>query len=192
MKYGLFAGAAVLALIVTMAGFLFFGYMGFSNTANRFEQDIPAQYKQMQNVYDNGWKQVMEQNQISDKYAAQFKDAFQGILRGDANGQQALINVLTAIPHFDSEVSKTVMQSVEIFHADFAASQKQLIAIKQSYGTFLFATTTGRILNTFGSYPHIRCGVPDGSDDNYQIVTSGKTESDFKTHKADALNLKGN
>lgn len=190
MKYGLLIGGGIVVLLILFVVIGFFGYMGWSNTANKFEQDIPAQYKKMQNVYDNGWKQVMEQNQLSDKYADQFKAAFQGIMRGDKDGQAAMIQVLTAMPNYDSSVVKKVMESVEIFHAEFKSAQDAIIALKQSYGTFLFATTTGRMLNTFGNYPHIKCGVPDGSEDNYQIVTSGKTETDFKNHKADQLQLK--
>lgn len=189
MKKTLLTLLAVLGTGVLVIVSVFFGYIGWSNTANRYEQDIPAQYTQMQNVYDNGWKQVMEENQMSDKYATQFKDAFQAIMRGDSNGQQAMLQILTAMPNFDSSVTKKVMESIEVFHSQFSASQQQLISLKQSYGTFLFATTSGRVYNTFGNYPHIKCGLPIGSTDDYAILTSNKTASDFKNHQADALNL---
>lgn len=187
---------ATFAVILTFVGVLVvatlalaFGYVGWSNDANAFEVDIPAQFTQMKNVYDNGWKQVMEQNQLSDKYAQQFKDAFQAIMRGDDKGQQAMIQVLTAMPNYDSSVVKKVMESVEQFHGQFSAAQTKIIAEKQAYGHYLVATTSGRFYNMVGHYPHIQCGVPDGSEDKYAILTSDKTETDFRNHKADALQL---
>lgn len=188
MKTGLVIGAIVgVLLLFVVIGF--FSYMSWSNGARKFEADIPSQYEQMQNVYDNGWKEVMEENQIGDKYADQFKAAFQAILNGNSNGQQQLIQVLTAMPNFDSSLLKKVQESIERFHASFSASQQQIIAMKQSYRTYIGATTVGRFYNSFGDYPHIKCGVPAGSADDYQIVTSGKTQTDFKNHKADALDL---
>lgn len=192
MKYGLLVGGAIFALIIVMTLGLFFGYMGFSNGANKFEADIPAQYSQMQNVYDNGWKQVMEENQIPQNYADQVKDVFQGTMTGryGPEGSKALFQMITEQnPQLDSSLYKKVQESIERFHAEFQGAQSQIIALKQSYQTYAFATTSGRIYNMIGSYPHIKCGVPAGSQDDYQIVTSDKTQTDFKNHKADQLDL---
>jgi hypothetical protein len=166
------------------------GYLSFSNDANGFEVDIPNQYQQTKNVYDNGWKQVMEQNQISTKYSEGFKNAYQAILKGDPNGQQAMLQVLTAMPNYDASIFKKVMDSIESFHSTFSATQSNLIAKKQAYNRLLVATNSGRFYNMFSGYPHIRCGIPDGSKDDYAILTSDKTETDFQKHKADALDLK--
>lgn len=188
MKTGLvIAAIGGVFLLFILGGF--FSYMGWSNDARKFEADIPSQYEQMQNTYDNGWKEVMEENQIGDKYADQFKNAFQAILQGNPNGNQQMVQVLTAMPNFDASLLKKVQESIERFHASFSASQQQIIALKQSYRQYIGATTMSRIYNSFGGYPHIKCGVPAGSQDDYQIVTSGKTQTDFKNHKADALDL---
>lgn len=192
MKTGLIVGLAVVALIVLTLGGLFFGYMGFSNGANKFEADIPAQYQEMQNVYDNGWKQVMEENQIPQNYADQVKEIFQATMQGryGADGSKAIFQMIKEDnPKVDSSLYTKIQESIEKFHASFQASQTQIIALKQSYQTFIFATTEGRIYNMIGSYPHIHVGIPAGSLDDFQIVTSGKTQGDFKSHKADALDL---
>ena len=189
-KYFLFGALGLVIVGVLIVAFTLVGWVGWSNDANGFETDIPAQYKVMQNVYDNGWKQVMEQNQLSDKYAEQFKDAFQAIMRGDKEGQQALIQVLTAMPNYDSSVVKKVMESVETFHSNFSAAQTTIIAKKQAYGRFLTTNTDSRFYNMFSKYPHIHCGVPDGTQDDYQIVTSAKTQEDFRRHEAAPLDLR--
>lgn len=192
MKTG-FVVASVVGLIFLILVCFGFGYIGWSNGANKFEADIPAQYQQMQNVYDNGWKQVMEENQIADKYADQVKDIFQGIMTGryGANGSQAIFQMIKEDnPKVDASLLKKVQESIERFHAEFSASQTQIIALKQSYQTYITATTSGRLYNGFGSYPHIPCGIPPGSADKYQIVTSGKTQTDFENHKSEALDLR--
>jgi hypothetical protein len=192
MKPGLIVGAVVGLLIFILLGF-FLGYVSWSNGANKFEIDIPAQYSEMQNVYDNGWKQVMEENQIPQNYADQVKDVFQGTMTGryGSEGSKALIQMIKEQnPQLDPSLYKKVQESIERFHAEFQATQTKIIAFKQSYGTYIAATTSGRFYNMIGGYPHIHCGVPAGSEDSYQIVTSGKTQSDFQNHKADALDLR--
>jgi hypothetical protein len=192
MKAGIVA-LAVLGLIIFVVVILGFGYIGWSNGANKFEADIPAQYSQMQNVYDNGWKQVMEENQIPQNYADQVKEIFQATMQGryGADGSKAIFQMITeSNPNVDPGLYKKVQESIEKFHAEFQSSQTQIIALKQTYQTYITATTSGRIYNMVGSYPHIHCGVPAGQADDYQIVTSGKTQDDFKSHKADQLDLR--
>jgi predicted negative regulator of RcsB-dependent stress response len=192
MKSGFLAAGAVVGLGLVLVFSLFFGYIGWSNGANKYEADIPAQYSQMQNVYDNGWKQVMEENQIPQNYADQVKEVFQSVMLGryGVDGSKATFQMIQEQnPNLDSSLYKKVQESIERFHAEFQGSQTQIVALKQSYQTYIAATTSGRIYNTFGNYPHIKCGVPAGSADDYQIVTSGKTQDDFKSHKADVLDL---
>jgi hypothetical protein len=99
-----------------------------------------------------------------------------------------------ANPNLSPDLAKKVMEQVETFHSTFSASQTQMIAKKQAYGRFLKTNTDSRIYNALGavlgaSYPRIHCGIPDGSTDDYQILTSDKTETDFAKHKADVLQI---
>src|SRR5271154_2144767 len=80
-------------------------------------------------------------------------------------------------------------QTIEVFHDSFQASQTDLIARKQAYRGFITATTEGLFYNWIGNYPHIKCGIPIGAADDYQIVTSDKTQTDFQNHKAAPLDL---
>jgi hypothetical protein len=192
MKAGLIVGIIV-GLIFLVGAIFGLGYIGWSNGALKFEADIPAQYTQMQNVYDNGWKQVMEENQIPENYKDQMKEVFQATMTGryGPEGSKALLQMITEQnPQLDPNLYRKVQESIERFHAEFQASQTQIIALKQSYQTYVMATTSGRIYNNFGNYPHIHCGVPAGTKDDYQIVTSGKTQTDFQNHKADVLDLR--
>lgn len=183
----------VFGLFAVLAVGLVFGYVSFSNDANAFEVDIPAQYQQMKNVYDNGWKQVMETAQVPQNYTDDMQKVWQGALMGryGANGSQATLQFIKeANPQIDASLYKKVQEQIESFHATFTASQTKIISEKQAYGLMLKATTSGRFYNMIGNYPHIQCGVPDGAEDKYAILTSNKTETDFQLHKADALDLR--
>jgi hypothetical protein len=186
---GLLVGVGIVFLIVLFLGM---GYFGFIKDANAYEVNIPAQYKDMQNVFDNGTKTVMEKFGISQTYEKQVREVVLGEMTGryGANGSQALLQMIKEDnPKVDPALLQDVSRYDETFHATFQASQTKLIALKQSYGTFLKTTTSGLIFNTIGGYPRIHCGVPDGSQDDYQIVTSDYTQKTFKEHKADALDL---
>lgn len=182
------AGVLVLGVLFTVLG-----WVGWSNDANAFEVDIPAQYQQMKNVYDNGWKEVMETAEVPEMYKNDMKEVWQAALTGryGANGSQAVLQFITEHnPSIDSELYKKVQEKIETFHSNFSASQTSMIAKKQSYGRFLVSNTDSRFYNMFSHYPHIKCGVPDGASDDYAILTSDKTESDFKSHKSDTLKLR--
>jgi hypothetical protein len=105
-------------------------------------------------------------------------------------GSKALVLLLTEQnPQLSEELRLKVQRTVEAFHDSFQASQTNLIARKQEYGKFVTATTAGIFYNWLGNYPHIKIGVPAGTQDNFQIVTSVKTQNDFNTHKSEPLNL---
>lgn len=184
---------AAIGLIVVLFGVgLILGYVGFSNDANGFEADIPAQYTQMQNAYDNGWKKVVETAQVPALQQAAYKDVYDGVMKGryGANGSQAMLQFIKEQnPTLDPALYTKIQQTIETFHTEFEAAQQNIIARKQGYNRFLTATTAGRFYNMIGHYPHIHVGIPLGSQDDFQIVTSDKTQTDFQNHKSEPLNL---
>ena len=190
-------GISVVAVVVALAvvvtvGSYFLGYIGYRNTAQSFEVDIPAQYTETQNVYDNGWKKVVEIAQVPEMQAQQVKDVYAGVMTGryGANGSKAFVQLIhEQNPNLGEEVYTKVQRTVEGFHDSFQASQTNLIARKQEYSKFVTATTAGIFYNWLGHYPHIKIGVPAGTQDDFQIVTSDKTQNDFKSHKSEPLNL---
>lgn len=193
MSKTLIAILAALGIGIALVVGTVLGYVSFSNDANGFEVDIPAQYQQMKNVYDNGWKEVMETAQVPENYRDDMIKVWQAALTGryGANGSQATLQFIKeANPNIDPALYRKVQEKIEAFHATFSASQTKIISEKQEYNRMLVATTSGRFYNMIGHYPHIQCGIPDGTADRYAILTSDKTETDFQLHKADALNLR--
>jgi hypothetical protein len=185
---GLVIGVLIFVAVLIFGGVsLFFGYIGFGNEANRFENSITAAYSKNQTVYDNGWKTVVEKARVPKEYTAQLKDIYTSTMTGryGADGSKALLQFIKEQnPQIDASVFKEIQQSIEIFHADFNQSQVELVSRKQEYQNLYTATTSGRFYNMIAHYPHIDMS-------KYDIVTSDKTQQDFDTKQAGPLDVFG-
>jgi hypothetical protein len=180
------AVAGLLGIGLILGAFGLVGFFGFQNDANRFENDIRAQYSVNQNVYDNGWKMVREKAKVPVIYEEQLEKLYKSALDaryGDQGAKGLLLFIKEQNPQLDPAVYTQVQQAVEIFRKSFEQSQTELVSRKQTYSNYLTATYSGRFYNMFSSYPHLDLT-------KYDIVTSEKTEQDFSTKKAQELELK--
>jgi len=162
----------IVGIAVLLATSLAFGYVNFGNEANRSENGIVAAWTNNKNVYDNGWKTVMEKAQVPKEYIGQMKDVYDGVMKGryGPNGSQALLQFIKEQnPTIDASVYRDIQQAVEIFHNQFAQAQTELVSRKQEYQNLLTGTMHGRFYNLVAHYPHIDLS-------KYDIVTSTKTE----------------
>jgi hypothetical protein len=174
------------ALFVFSALLLSFGYVGFSNDANKFEVDIKAKYTDNKNVYDNGWKKVVEVSQVPALQVDALKQLYDATMKGryGAEGSRAFLQFIKEQnPNLDQTTFIKIQQDIESFRSEFQANQTALVARKQSYETFLTATTSGRFYNMIGSYPHIDLT-------KFDIVTSERTENVFDSKRDEPLKLK--
>lgn len=176
----------VVGLFVVSTLLLVFGYIGFSNDANKFEVDIKAKYADNKNVYDNGWKKVTEVAQVPALQVDALKELYSATMTGryGANGSKAFLQFIKEQnPNLDQSTFVKIQQDIESFRNEFQSNQTALVSRKQSYETFLTATTSGRFYNMVGSYPHIDLT-------KFDIVTSDKTEKTFDTKRDEPLKLK--
>lgn len=191
MRTGLITSIVVATLVAVFATSAVFGFVGFQNQANRHENAIKAQYTANQNVYDNGYKKVLEVAQIPEAYAADFRNLYHEAITGrygDQGSRAAMQWIQEQNPNIDATLYRQVQQNIEIFRNDFTATQKQLISYKQEYENFLIANTSSRFYNWLasafgGQYPHIDLT-------KFDIVTSARTEGAFQTKKDEPLRLR--
>lgn len=179
---GIFGAMALLGLM------LIFGYIDFTNTANRFENGIKAQYSENQNVYDNGWKKVTEVAQVPQAQVAALKDVYMGAISGTfgANGSQALLQAFQVHQiNIDQQTYVRIQTVIEEFRNAFQQRQSEMVSRTQAYENFLTATTSGRFYNMLGNYPHI------DMEKYTKLVTSQKTEDVFKSKQDEALTIPG-
>lgn len=183
MKYVVAAVSVVVLFLVVVFGF---GYVGFSNDANRYEVAIKAKYDDNRNIYDNGWKKVKEISQVPDMYQDDLKKLYQASLtaRYGSEGSKAVFQFIKEQnPNLSPDLYLKVQQTIEGFRNEFSANQTRLVSQKQAYMEYLTATTGGRFYNMIGKYPRIDM-------DKYSIVTSDQTEQDFQTKRAEPLKIR--
>ena len=175
----------VTLILLAVLALLGFGYIGFSNTATRFEVNIKAKYTDNKNVYDNGFKKVVELAQVPDMERDNLLKLYQGAMTGryGQQGSQALFQFINEQnPHVTGQLYTQIQETIRAFREEFQSNQTRLVSLKQEYETFLTATTSGWIYNTIGHYPRIDLS-------QFDIVTSDKTEDDFRTKRAEPLKL---
>ena len=184
MKFFAIGAACFVGLILILAISLGLGYIDFGNTANQFENQVQAKYKDNQNVYDNGWKEVREKAQVPDAYASDMERLYKDLIQGRQGSPNELFRMIKeANPTLDSKLYVQIQQSIESFRQSFKQAQTELVSVKQEYQNYLTATTSGRFYNMLGHYPHIDLS-------KFDIVTSDQTQKAFDTKKADEIQIK--
>lgn len=182
MSKGLIVVLVFLGVLVLFGFSLFLGYFSFTSSANEAENGIKAQYQENQNVFDNGYKKVVEAAQITDKQADDLKELYTKVAQGLTDQKQFLLALGAFNPNMDQGTYKKVQQLIETYHNDFQARQTDLIARKNKYQNLLTVAWSGRFFNQFAGYPHIDLT-------KFDIVTSDKTQDAFTTKKAEPLDI---
>ena len=145
---------------------------------------VNAQYKQNQNNYDNYYKTVKELVQVSDKYESSFKKVYDGMMQGryGEKGSKAMFQwIQENNPQLDSAMWSKVQNAIVAGRKDFESNQKMLLDKKQQYKSSI-RQVPATFIAQFMGFPKIDLKEMD-------IVTSGETESAFKTKKSAPLKL---
>lgn len=165
----------VLAILVIVGANM---YVGYSNQEISLRQQIDAQQKSNQVVFDNTWKIIQQVAQVADKY----KDAFSKIYVDVMNarypkGEGSLMKwIQESNPNFDTSLYNKVANAIEAQRTNFTNEQKKLIDLKREHDT-LCKQFPGSLF--LASRPAI----------NIDIITSTKTEQAFKTGKEDDVKV---
>lgn len=148
------------------------------------ESGLKAQLGDNENVYDNTWKDIKEEAQVTDQFVAANKDLLRSAVEGRKGGAGELVRLIhEANPTLDPQVFLKVQRSIEAAHAKFGANQTALLDRKREYEN-LYQSPTVMFANVFLSPPFPRVKMED-----FKIVTSDETEKAFGTGKAPALRV---
>jgi hypothetical protein len=172
-------GVVGLLLIVLIGGLL-----SFRSNAVNFEESIKAQYSQNQNNYDNMWKKFKEISQVTDKYASDLKELYNGAMTGryGKDGSKAVFQFISEQnPNLSPETYTRLQSIIESGRNSFESDQKTLIAKKEQYSKLL-RSNSALIYNALLGFPKIDL-------DKYGIVTSDETEKAFEEKKAEEIKL---
>jgi len=171
---GLFITLIIAAVVGIGAVVFYYSYdTSYITLVNKYN----AQISENQVIYDEVWKVVQQQAQVSDQYAENFKEIYVQMM--DAryeSGGVAMKWIQEQNPLFSQDMYMKLMSTIESQRAKFTNVQRKLVATHQEI-TNLVTTAPSRFF--VGGRP-----IPD-----LKIVTSTKTEAVFKSGKEDDVEL---
>jgi hypothetical protein len=173
--------------VVALLGIVFVGsVLGFRSDCVALEEKIKAQYDEDKNNYDNMWKKFREMAQVPSQYVEDMRKIWDSTMQGryGAEGSKAALQFIQEHnPQLDPTLYTKLQSAIEAGRNSFEAEQKQLIDIRREYTTLL---RSNRAL-----FVNWALGFPKIDLDKYSIVTSDRTEDDFKKKKADEVDVFG-
>jgi hypothetical protein len=179
----------LLALIGVLA---FGGIVGGGLTLNArsqciaAESGLKAQFDDNQNVYDNVWKDIKEEAQVTSEFVRANHDLLVAAVQGREGGAGELVRMIReSNPTLDPSIFLKVQRSIESGHARFASGQTTLLDRRREYEN-LYQSPSVMFANLFLSPPFPRVRL-----DDYKIVTSEQTSAAFSTGRADQLTVFG-
>jgi len=153
--------------------------MGYYNREVSLRNQFAAQEKANEAVYDQVWKTISQQAQVTDEYKTGFRQVWAEIVKGTGGGQAALqVFVNRHNPQFDPRLYLKLMNTIEGQRKEFTNNQKKLIDIKREHD------------NVRTRFPS-RWFVGHRPELELKIVTSDKTDDAFKTGKDNETNVFG-
>ena len=176
---------AVKASIVGAIVVLLFSIMGTmwwfatSNTEIKLKNQIFAQQKSCETVFDKTWKIISQKAQIADKYKDAFKQIYPELMAGrynNARGGSMMSWVQESNPNFDVSLYKDLMIAIEAQRNEFNREQQKLIDLKREHDT-LRQTFPASIV------------VGNRKEIVINIVTSSKTKETFVTGEENDIKL---
>jgi Na+-transporting NADH:ubiquinone oxidoreductase subunit NqrC len=163
--------------LVLVAGVVFTG-ISYHNSEVDLRNQIEAQQQKCEVIFDQVWKIISQQAQITEEHRDSFRDIYVDIM--DARYQNGSGTLMSWIqeknPSFDSKLFEKLMNTVEEQRLVFSREQTALISLHQQHKAML-QRFPGNVL-LFN-----RKEVP------IQLVTSSKTQSSFATGADDDVNL---
>ena len=173
------AFAVLLIVAVVLGGVFGVMYVSISNSEIRLRNEIKAQQKTNETVFDTTWKIIQQQAQVADQYKDGFKQVYGEIMDkrySPAQGGTLLRFITESNPNFDSSLYAKVANSIEGQRLTFQRAQAQLLDLKREHDNVRL-TFPGSLV--CGGRPEIEV----------QIVTSGKTAESFQTGREDNVDL---
>ena len=180
MKIGItgliIAVALLVVLVLTLVGSCVSAY----NSEITLRTQVEAKVKEQGIVFDNTWKIIQQQAQVSQKYLDSFKEIYP-LLMGERykEGEAQLAKLVTeANPTIDTRLQEKLMNSIEAQRTTFTRTQKELIDINREHTQLIRRFPGSLFFSLIG-----RREIP------ISLITSQKTEDTMKSGQDNDVNL---
>lgn len=173
---------SVIALIIVTVAV---SYIGAYNYGARAENDIKAQYENMENILAQYSLKVSEAAQVPGMYKDDMKEVMTSVMtaRMGEDGSKAMFQWFQEHNvNLDASVYKQIQQIIEAGRDKFENAQTKFIDTKRGYQTQLDYFWSGMWLRIAG-YPKIDLS-------KYEIISSGHAREAFDTKVDKGLQLR--
>jgi hypothetical protein len=176
---------AKFSLIGVVAAVVLFGLIVLilaittSNGEIRLRNQVEAQKQNVEAVFDNTWKIIQQQAQVSDQYKESFREIYMGIMSeryDNARGGAVFSWITEQNPNFDIGLYENLQISIEAQRTTFTREQKKLIDLKKQHDVYL--TVFPNSIFVGGRAPI-----------EITVITSAKTEEVYKTSQENDIDL---
>lgn len=149
----------------------------YDNREVGLREQIVAQQRANQAVFDEVWKVIQQQAGVADQYSDKFRAIYADIMNARYAGKDPLLQFITeSNPSFDISLYQQLSSTIEAKRASFRREQEKLIDLRREHSTLL------------KSFPS-RYFLAGRKEIDITIVTSAKTEEAFKTGQENDIDL---
>ena len=180
-QYGKISGAmigliSVVAIMVVLVGTVAVSYISAANYGVRAENQIKAQYTNMENILGQYSLKVSEAAQVPGMYKDDLKEVMTSVMtaRQGGGGSKAAFQWFKEHQiNIDPSMYTKIQQIIEAGRNKFENTQTKFIDTKRTYENNLGYVWKGMWMK-FAGYPKINLA-------DYKIISSGHAKTTFKT-----------
>lgn len=171
---------AIAGIAVVIGLLLFSSYTSVYDQNVKLKNSFKAQNKEINIVYDEMYKVIFGQAQVTDRSVSAFKEMYTPLIQGRYSNDKGMMMkwIQEQNPAFDFSSFNTLMQTIESKRHDFFLAQEKILAIKEQHDN---------LREKFWS--HIWLG--DEKELEYKEITSTITEEVVKSRKDDNVDIFG-
>lgn len=173
---GLCVSLASLFVVALLASMVYFSY---SNSEIKLRNAANAQQQANEAIFDNVWKTIQQQAEVSSEYKNAFAEIWKDIISSryqNARGGALMSFIKEHNPDFSPDLYKKLMNTIESERKEFLNNQKKLIDLKREHDN-MRTTFPGSLI----------CG--NRSELEITIVTSSKTQDVFENKKEENIEI---
>jgi len=175
-KMGIFVGILLVVVVIVV----YFGMsISYKNDEIGLRNRAAAQLEVLQAVFDNTWKIISQQAQISEQYKETFKEVYPNIMNERYGGgtERALFNfVREHNPEFDIGLYAKLADAVQVERTKFTSEQKKMASIKQEHSNLIQQWPGSMFLSSKQPL-------------DWKPLTSAKTKAAFETGEENDVDL---
>jgi hypothetical protein len=187
-KIGMGVAGLLLLIIVSCLG----AYFSAATNGNETENQLEAVWEDNENIYSAMASTISEMAQVPAMAVADQKDLITAALDsryGDDGLKATWAWIKEQNPSVDKSLYRDLTQTIKAKRTEFKVAQTRLIDIKRGYKNDLGNPWSGMWLGAAG-YPNLNFGYPRGTQDDFEVVTSGKAKKAFETGIDEGITLR--